>query len=368
MRKQGGGSASLAFTVIMMFLMVFQNQVNTLLCEGEYSPESLFLTVYADGTVRVNYTVTVDPLLPNVNVTLVGSPYRDLIIKNEIDELLKYQINDGNKVLVYSLGSLSIRMTYTTPDLTSKVGRIWVLRVDSPINFTVEMPNDFTIISLSSIPEAIWTVGDYFYLTMASGSQEISYIVGSVASVARAQALISEAEETIRSAKGQGADTSRAEETLNNAKIAFAEGRYAEAELLAVQAKDLAEAALRSIPSKIDFLLIVAALILIAFVAAIFLSFHRRRGGRPIESARKPLQRIDVNKILEGKPHLRLEDREAIEFIASAGGEVFESELREHFNMPKSTTWRMVNRLKKEGLVRVEKIGGQNRIRLITKK
>ncbi|HDN62694.1 MAG TPA: winged helix-turn-helix transcriptional regulator, partial [Candidatus Bathyarchaeota archaeon] len=65
--------------------------------------------------------------------------------------------------------------------------------------------------------------------------------------------------------------------------------------------------------------------------------------------------------------HLRLEDREAIEFIASAGGEVFEAELREHFKLPKSTVWRMVKRLKREGLVEVEKVGGQNLIRLVDK-
>jgi uncharacterized membrane protein len=78
----------------------------------------------------------------------------------------------------------------------------------------------------------------------------------------------------------------------------------------------------------------------------------------------KEVRAIDVTKILQSRPHLRLEDREAVQYMADGGGEVFESEMREKFKLPKTTVWRMVRRLQREGIVEVRKVGGQNLIRL----
>ena len=53
-----------------------------------------------------------------------------------------------------------------------------------------------------------------------------------------------------------------------------------------------------------------------------------------------------------------------LKYIAEKGGVAYETEIREKFNMPKSTMWRLVRRLARDGLVEVKKTGGQNLIRI----
>jgi len=73
---------------------------------------------------------------------------------------------------------------------------------------------------------------------------------------------------------------------------------------------------------------------------------------------------IDVGRLDRETPTLRAEDREVLHFIAESGGEATEGEIRERFKLPKTTVWRMSKRLRKEGIVDVYKIGGQNVVRI----
>ncbi|MHA1632854.1 MAG: DUF7343 domain-containing protein [Candidatus Freyarchaeota archaeon] len=358
------GTKSLMWIILLLVLLSPSMDVKNALAvvEDDYSPESLFLTVYADGRVDVEYHVLVDPLLASVNVRLPGIFYENLLVINEEGLPLDFSILDG-EVLVYSLGSWRVKFYYVTADLTSKVGRVWILHINSSIAFTVRLPADATVVSLSEAPTSIWTVEGHYFLTMPAGEQEISYILGAIGSKESAASLINEAEQVIKEAKAKGADVTQAESKLNEARTALEEGRYAEAELLASEAKKLAEEALlKTVTQPLNPYWTVTALVA-AGLAVAFVFFQLRKKAPP--KVERESRQIDVHKILEGKEHLRLEDREAIEFIASAGGEVFEAELREHFKLPKSTVWRMVRRLKREGLVEVEKVGGQNLIHLI---
>ncbi len=64
------------------------------------------------------------------------------------------------------------------------------------------------------------------------------------------------------------------------------------------------------------------------------------------------------------KEYLREEDRAVIEFLKERGGQAFESEIRKHFILPKTSAWRLIKRLEKYGIVEVEKVGGQNLVKL----
>jgi len=91
--------------------------------------------------------------------------------------------------------------------------------------------------------------------------------------------------------------------------------------------------------------------VLVIAVAGSFLLL-RRRGSPKVES------------ILKKHPDLRAEDREVVQFIAERGGKVFEAEVREKFNLPRTTVWRLAKRLEKMEIVTVKRIGLQNQIEL----
>lgn len=371
--KMFGSRMSKKFAILCALIMaiLIAGTASAQVTSG-YTPESLWLTVYADGRVDVEYTISVDPLLASVEVHLPGKLYEGMLAVDENGLPLDYSIA-ADKVVVSTLGAQKVTFYYTTPDLTSKDGRIWTLSVESPISFTAKLPADATVVGLSDAPVSIWSTESYYFVQMPPGKQEISYTLGAAGSKGRASALISEAQQLVEKAKSKGADVSQAESKLENARAAFNEGRYGEAELLASEAKKLAERALSSLPGEnvppvsppaaTAFPWWVLGAVVAVLIAA-SLVFFKLRKGRGTMTYEKKFRHIDAKKILENKGHLSLEDREAVEFIASAGGEVFEAELREKFRLPKSTAWRMVKRLKREGIVEVEKVGGQNLIRL----
>ncbi len=72
----------------------------------------------------------------------------------------------------------------------------------------------------------------------------------------------------------------------------------------------------------------------------------------------------DKETIFRLKPELRQEDKDIVTFISENGGQVYESELRKKFLLPRTTTWRAVKRLEREGIVEIEKVDQQNLIKL----
>ena len=104
--------------------------------------------------------------------------------------------------------------------------------------------------------------------------------------------------------------------------------------------------------------------------------FLRRRTGTPDVS--EPQEVGEVGKTVDGggKPglklddllnqfrHLRTDDREVIRYIYEKGGGVFASELRKHFDLPKSSAWRMIRRLEKEGVVETRTVGRETYVQL----
>lgn len=61
---------------------------------------------------------------------------------------------------------------------------------------------------------------------------------------------------------------------------------------------------------------------------------------------------------------MREDDRALMLFITENGGQALESDLRKKFLLPRTTMWRTVKRLERQGLVTVEKRDSQNLVRL----
>jgi len=66
----------------------------------------------------------------------------------------------------------------------------------------------------------------------------------------------------------------------------------------------------------------------------------------------------------KGKAVERSLDNQILDFIKKKGGTVKESEIRESLVLPKTTAWRAIKRLERQGLVKVEKKGKENYVTL----
>ena len=62
---------------------------------------------------------------------------------------------------------------------------------------------------------------------------------------------------------------------------------------------------------------------------------------------------------------LRSEEIEVLRFLREKGGRALEAEIRERFpDIPRTSMWRLIRRLERQGKVRVRKVGLQNLVEL----
>lgn len=108
-------------------------------------PTSLSLIIYNDGIVHISYTLSVNQSYPSINVTLFGSQYENIIVLDENNTLLDYQIEDTD-IIIDSLGAETIELDYNALDLTNKTFGVWTISLQAPINFTITFPVNTTII------------------------------------------------------------------------------------------------------------------------------------------------------------------------------------------------------------------------------
>jgi len=78
-------------------------------------------------------------------------------------------------------------------------------------------------------------------------------------------------------------------------------------------------------------------------------------------------QSLDPEAIFKVKQDLREDDKEIINFISANGGQAYESELRKKILQPRTTMWRAVKRLERQGIIEIEKKDLQNIVKLKSK-
>jgi uncharacterized membrane protein len=110
------------------------------------------------------------------------------------------------------------------------------------------------------------------------------------------------------------------------------------------------------------FWLVGGALVVVGVAGVVFLL-----RGKP-EKPSKAVEKVsyDLDRLFSEVSHLRMDDKEVVRYLADNGGESFAAEIRERFEIPRTSLWRMIRRLEGEGVIIVESIGGQSLVRINT--
>ncbi|TRO52643.1 hypothetical protein E2P71_07395 [Candidatus Bathyarchaeota archaeon] len=85
---------------------------------------------------------------------------------------------------------------------------------------------------------------------------------------------------------------------------------------------------------------------------------------RPVEEYTPVEAEIDLERLYKEHPELRMDDREVLKYLAENDGEAFAYDIRERFDIPRTSAWRMIQRLQRFEVVDERKIGGQSLIRI----
>ena len=388
--------------VFVCFAIVFLllSASSTAAQELEFQVESTDLQIYRDGLVRVTQTLSVNETVAAVTVPLLNASADNFVVLDENSDVLDYEV-EGSNLTVFSLGATTVSLQYDTHALTKKVFDLWSLIVDTPYNITVQLPEGATVVYLSETPTSIdmeentlalfpsqWEI-NYLVplnppaefqisdltvtpLEVEAGEEvtvsvKVTNVGGQTGSITVALKLNQTTEDTTtvtleKDASGT-AEFKFVKQTAGtyNIEVAGLTG-----ELTVTESSSNGDNGGTTNGGNTDgdtsngdgssdrfpTELLAAALAAVAaiLVAAFFLLKKRE---------------VNTEKIFKANPQLNTEEREVIQFLADNDGKVFESQIREQFpDIPRTSLWRLVKRLEKLEIVKVEKIGLENQVEL----
>ena len=281
------------------------------------SSRTLDFTIYPDGSTHVFYELDVDPLELEITVELFGEMIENITIIDEDGFLLSSEINH-NLAVIETFGASHVSIDYDTQDLVSKTGKIWSFSVDAPIQYSLLTPQDSVIIEMDNFPLTMQVDNDQSYLTFPPGKTNISYYISTLASAQSTQSISEDG-------------------VIDNSLFLYVGG--------------------------------IAAATIAAAIA-----IKKRKSSRipePTTTIQKDEQSkpqsLDPDTIFKAKQDLREDDKEIINFLSANGGQAYESELRKKFLQPRTTMWRAVKRLERQGIIEIEKKDLQNIVKLKSK-
>jgi uncharacterized membrane protein len=267
--------------------------------------------------------------------------------------------SDGKQYLDFDSGDLSVSYILGLPSIVQEAAdaieaaeNYISLRKAVGINLTG--PEE-------TLDEAEAALAQEDYLTAKNTADSALSEAHSIVEMADdAATAISQAETAVVSAQEEGKTEglAEAETALQFAEDSYDNGDYAAAEMEAGQAYQLALSA--SKPQGGSSLLYLGVLVVMAGAVGSYVYLQKRK-----ESLPSPLiKKVNLDKIFFKFDDLRLEDKEVLRFIAGNNGEAFASEIRDRFDMPRSTAWRLIRRLEGYDLVEETKVGNQSLIRI----
>ena len=277
------------------------------------------ITVYPDGLAHVTTQVEVDPQEPSFLVGLLGAAVDNFVAVDEDGVLLVAERAGASNMELETFGSGLLNISYDVHDIVSKDGRIWTFSLDIDHDYTVLMPDGSVIVGMNVIPRNLDTINDRVRLEMPGGPAEISYVTNTARSVEPDTPPAVQAPPDDDGPSGGDAGT-----------------------------------------------LMLLALPLAAGAAGAFVAIRarsRRSGGPAPRNVEGP-EPLDPEAVFARVPDLRDEDREIVRCICENGGEVSESRLRKKLLRPRTSMWRAVQRLSREGVVDIIKRDSHNHIRI----
>jgi uncharacterized membrane protein len=179
-----------------------------------------------------------------------------------------------------------------------------------------------------------------------------------VALADEASTAIEEAQSTIDTAEDAGRTSllEQARDWLLQARSAYDSGNYVDARDLA---EDAAEAAQESGKPSLNPIYYLVGILGVGMIASIV--FMSKKSGKPEKSE---VYNADLEKMFNQHDQLRMDEKEVLKFISEAEAGVFVSEIRQRFDMPKSSAWRMIRRLENEELIEASPIGRETFVQI----
>ena len=365
--------------LFIIFLTFFTFNGSTVAAqEIDFEVESYDLQIYRDGLVHVAQILSVNDTFPAITVPLLNSSVNNFIVLDENQTLLDYVL-DGSNLTVFTLGTEKVSIEYDTHSLTRKDFEEWSLIVTTSFNLTVLLPEESSIVYMSEIPSSIDLEDKKITLSLFPGSWEISYILSNLVpsefkvadlNISPFNAIVGEEVTISVLVTNLGVHSGSfslpliVNQTIQETRtVTLASGESEKIDFKIIKQTPgtynievegligtLSVTPVSSIGIPIEYLIVIASIVVAIFLISIFVIKQRK---------------VNVDKIFRDFPQLNTEEKNVILFISENEGKGFESQIRERFpEIPRTSLWRLVKRLEKLEIIKVNKIGLENQVEL----
>ena len=307
---------TMALVPIAVFVLVLL-AISVPLQHSFGSNRTLDFSLFPDGSAHVFFELESNPLFPDTQIVLFGESIENLVVEDENGFLLTTESSQNNPNIfeVETLGASTILINYDTYSLVSKNGKVWSFAVDSPTEFSLLMPVNSLVVGMTTFPIDMSEEDDRIKMLLPPGPVELTYF-------------------------------------LTHAESAQAKP--------VVETEDSSESSI---------IIAIAGIIIAVIIAAIF-KFRkkpiRNTQAELVKEEKETTEQFELESTLSDD-NVRDDDKEIIKFIHENGGEVLESELRKKFLQPRTTMWRAVKRLERQGKIIISKKDQQNLVKLKTR-
>jgi uncharacterized membrane protein len=355
----------LAIGIILAVVLPTQHSFGSL--------RTIDFTIYPDGTTHISQEADADPQDAELAVQIFGNTIDNFVAQDENGLLLSYEIEE-NQVVIQTFGATTISIDYDSYDLISKKGKIWTFEINSPVDYELTMPVDTVIVGMTNFPNLVETIDNRPHLLLPKGENQIDYFFGVSGPAQSASSAIEKSRTLIEQMNDSGIKTPLAAAKLEEAKISFENRNYGDAEQLALEAQQLAlqeqQSAIQNSTSTNTIFSLSSNLVGIATsIAAIggaitTITLIIKRTKSVVKKRNEPLETEEELEEEETSQQMREDDRQLVSFLEQNGGQAFEKDLRKKFLLPRTTMWRAVKRLERQGIIEIEKKDFQNLVKL----
>jgi uncharacterized membrane protein len=229
---------------------------------------------------------------------------------------------------------------------------------------------------MTNFPNLVETINNRPHLSLPKGENQIDYFFGVSGPAQSASNNIEESKSLIEQINDSGIKTPQATAKLEAAISSFENKQYADAEKLALEAQQIAlqeqQAAKNNtvLPNGIstisDNIIGIAASIAVIGGAITTLTLIFKRIKTVVKKTTGQIfeQGESEPEFEETTQQMREDDKQLVAFLEQNGGQALEKELRKKFLLPRTTMWRAVKRLERQGVIVIEKKDFQNLVKL----
>ncbi|MFP3298944.1 MAG: winged helix-turn-helix transcriptional regulator [Thermocladium sp.] len=309
---------------------------------------TLLILIKAAGLPFINYTMYLEPnsTLVNINLPIIPIPGTLEVINDSDNSLIPSSLYNNGTLVIFAFGGGYVSILYDANYTYDQDTLTYYMNISSPIKFGLMFPPNIVMLNLPNNIISYTRINNSVEVTIPPGRYSLQYIYVPIQQSSTITSSTPAPTTSTSSAPLPPPTTTTSRQTSTTTSTSATSTTVKpinQTTTTKFQSTTPTPSNNSSFPTSIAITIIV--LVILAFIASMIMIRRRK----------SPLVSASLDDV----------DEEIIRTLKDNGGTLYQSQLQQLTNIPKTTLWRHVQRLQDRGIVKIDKVNGQNRVTLI---